>query len=91
MRWRSANQVRIARVEPHPDSTSISTLRAHFEHVPVRVDGADVPGMRPDTGPNVFGVGVAVGDRILTAVIARDYPADSTVAFETLSPRPRGV
>ena len=91
MRWRSANQVRIARVESHPDSTSISRLRAHVEPVPVRVDDANVPGMRPDTDPNVYGVGVALGDRILQAVIARDYPADITVAFKTPSPRPRGV
>lgn len=53
----------------------------HIEYVTVRIDGADVSGMRIDTDSDVYAVGVALGDRILTAVVARDHLPYVTVAF----------
>jgi hypothetical protein len=41
--------------------------------IPVSVDGVDVPGMRIDTDPHVVALGADLGDRILTAVLPRDY------------------
>jgi hypothetical protein len=57
----------------------------HIQPAPVRIDGIDVPGMRIDTDPHVYAVGAAVGDRLLTAVVARDHLPFVTVEFATLS------
>jgi hypothetical protein len=58
----------------------------HIQYGSVRVDGVDVPGMRIDTDPHVYAVGADLGDRILTAVVARDHLEYVTVAFETRQP-----
>ncbi|MFC5931116.1 hypothetical protein [Cryobacterium melibiosiphilum] len=71
-----------------PGELDSPATTAHIEHTSVRVDGADLPGMHLDTDPNVYGVGVAFTDRILTAVIARDHLTDITLAFETLASHP---
>lgn len=68
-----------------PGELDSPVTKQHIEYVPIRVDGADVPGMRIDTDPNVYAVGAALGDRVLTAVIARDHLPHITVAFETYS------
>lgn len=51
--------------------------------IPVVVDGADVPGMRIDTDPHVFALGADLGDRILTAVLPRDYLGLVDFTFRT--------
>jgi len=71
-----------------PGELDSPATKKHIEHTSVRVDGADLPGIRLDTDPHVYGVGVALSDRILTAVIARDHLADITIAFETLAWHP---
>jgi len=71
-----------------PGELDSPATKKHIEHTPVRVDGAELPGIRLDTDPNVYGVGVALGDRILTAVISRDHLADITIAFATLASHP---
>ncbi|WP_104087709.1 hypothetical protein [Cryobacterium sp. N19] len=71
-----------------PGELDSPATRGDLEHASVRVDGADFPGVRLDTDPHVYGVGVALSDRILTAVIAREHLADITIAFETLSSHP---
>ena len=55
----------------------------HLETVGVAVDGVDVPGWRIDTDPHVYSVGADLGDRILTAVVARDHLQFVNVAFQT--------
>jgi hypothetical protein len=45
----------------------------HVENADVTVDGAPVAGLRIDTDPHVYAVGVDLGNRVLTAVVARDY------------------
>ena len=71
-----------------PGELDSPATTGHIERTSVRVDGADLPGMRLDTDPHVYGVGVALSDRILTAVIARDHLADITIAFATLASHP---
>ncbi|WP_104166370.1 hypothetical protein [Cryobacterium sp. N22] len=55
----------------------------HIERVSISIDGVEVPGLRIDTDPHVYAVGADLGDRILTAVVARDHLAYVVVAFET--------
>jgi hypothetical protein len=55
----------------------------HIEYVSVLVDGANVPGLQIDSDPHVYSVGADLGDRILTAVVARDYLPYVTLAFQT--------
>ncbi|MCP2030784.1 hypothetical protein L1277_000848 [Okibacterium sp. HSC-33S16] len=55
----------------------------HIEAVTVPIDGADVAGMRIDTDPHVYAVGAALNDRILTAVVAREYLPYVSLAFTT--------
>jgi hypothetical protein len=43
------------------------------QEVPVDVDGAQVPGLRLDTDPHVFGLAVDLGDRTLTLAVAREH------------------
>ena len=66
-----------------PGELDSPVTERHIESVALRIDGTDVPGMRIDTDPNVCAVGAALGDRILTAVVARDHLPYLTVAFET--------
>lgn len=51
--------------------------------IPVSLDGADVPGMRIDTDPHVFALAADFGDRILTAVLPRDYLGLVDFTFRT--------
>jgi hypothetical protein len=74
-----------------PGELDSPVTEQHIEYVNVRVDGADVPGMRINTDPNVYAVGAAVNDRILSAVIARDHLPYVTVAFATFSVPPPGL
>lgn len=55
----------------------------HLERVSVSLDGIDVPGWRLDTDPHVYAVGAGLGDRILTAVVARDHLPRLLIAFAT--------
>jgi hypothetical protein len=73
-----------------PGELDAPVTEEHIEHVTVLVDGAEVPGMRIDTDPNVYAVGAALGDRILTAVVSRDHLPYVTVAFATRSVPPPG-
>jgi hypothetical protein len=74
-----------------PGELDSPVTERHIEYVTVRVDGTDVPGMRIDTDPNVFAVGAALGDRILTAVVARDHVPYVAVAFATRSIQPSRI
>jgi len=57
---------------------------AHVQRaVPVQVDGAELPGAQIDSDPHMFGVGVDLGNRLLTAVIPREYLPHLIVAFRT--------
>jgi hypothetical protein len=71
-----------------PGELAFPVAERHIEYVTVAVDGANVPGMRIDTDTDVYAVGAALGDRILTAVVARDYLPYLTVAFATRSVPP---
>lgn len=51
--------------------------------VPLRIDGAEVDGIRIDTDAHVLGVGARVGDRILSAVFPRDLVPHFDLAFAT--------
>ena len=51
--------------------------------IPVRIDGGVVDGVRLDTDAHVFGLGVDLGDRHLTAVLARDDLPFLDLAFVT--------
>ena len=55
----------------------------HIERVSISIDSVEVPGLRIDTDPHVYAVGADLGDRILTAVVARDHLPYVVVAFET--------
>lgn len=55
----------------------------HIERVSVPLDGVNVPGLRIDSDPHVYSVGADLGDRIVTAVVARDYLPYLTLAFQT--------
>ncbi|WP_167046741.1 hypothetical protein [Salinibacterium sp. ZJ454] len=60
----------------------------HIEPATVPIDEVEVPGMRIDTDPHVYAVGADLGDRILTAVIARDDLSHVTLAFVTRAKLP---
>ncbi len=66
-----------------PGELDSPATERHIERIAVSVDGVDVHGMRIDTDPNVYAVGVDLGDRVLTAVVARDDLPHVTVAFAT--------
>jgi hypothetical protein len=68
-------------------ASSFPLSEQHIEYVNVLVDRADVPGMRIDTDRDVYVVGAALNDRIVTAVVARDHLPYVTVAIATLSYR----
>lgn len=55
----------------------------HIERFGVSIDGVEVPGLRIDTDPHVYAVGADLGDRILTAVVAREHLPYVEIAFET--------
>ncbi|BDZ52183.1 hypothetical protein GCM10025867_44240 [Frondihabitans sucicola] len=66
-----------------PGELDSPVTEKHIERVPVVVDGMEVPGVRIDTDPDVFGLGVALEGRIATAVVAREFLPRVTLAFET--------
>jgi hypothetical protein len=68
-----------------PGELDSPVTEKHLESITISVDGIGVPGMRIDTDPHVYAVGASMGDRILTAVIARDHLPYVTVAFVTRS------
>jgi len=55
--------------------------RAVEHGAPVRIDGVEVAGIRIDTDAHVLGVGVALGDRTLTAVFPREHLPYFDLAF----------
>lgn len=82
------NAFRDERVRAAPDEFPGELLGAaterSIEHgIPVSVDGIPRPGMRIDTDAHVYGLGVALGDRILTAVFARERLPFLDLAFRT--------
>jgi len=66
-----------------PGELDAPVAEHHLERVSVSIDGIDVPGWRIDTDPHVYSVGADLGDRILTAVVARDHLPHVVLAFET--------
>lgn len=54
----------------------------HIERGSVSIDGHTVPGLQIDVDPHVYAVGADLGDRILTAVLARDHLPHIVLAFE---------
>lgn len=82
------NTYRDERVRAAPDEFPGELLGAaterSIEHgIPVTVDGVDRPGMRIDTDAHVYGLGVDLGDRILTAVFARERLPSLALAFRS--------
>ena len=55
--------------------------RAVEHGAPVRIDGVEAAGIRIDTDAHVLGVGVALGDRTLTAVFPREHLPYFDLAF----------
>jgi hypothetical protein len=70
-----------------PGELDLPVDERHIEQVDVVVDGVPVAGMRIDTDPHVYAVGADLGDRVLTAVIAREYLAYVRMEFATQYPR----
>lgn len=68
-----------------------ATERAIEHDIPVSIDGERVPGMRIDTDAHVLGLGADLGDRMLTAVIAREHLPFLDLAFSTLRRDRSGV
>ena len=66
-----------------PGELDSPVTERHIQPGTVPVDGVDVPAMRIDTDPHVYAVGADLGDRILTAVVARDHLSSVTMAFVT--------
>lgn len=69
------NTFRAERVrgEQHGELLGAATERAVERGVPVSYDGAQRDGLRVDTDAHVFGVGLDLGDRIVTTVVAREH------------------
>jgi len=66
-----------------PGSVDAPIREHHIEPMSVRIDGVDAPGMHIDTDPDVYVLGADLGDRILTAVVARKYLPHTTLTFMT--------
>ncbi|POH60051.1 hypothetical protein C3B59_16405 [Cryobacterium zongtaii] len=78
------NTFREQRVEGEfPGKLDSPVTERHIERVSVPLDGVNVPGLRIDSDPHVYSVGADLGDRIVTAVVARDYLPYVTLAFQT--------
>lgn len=54
----------------------------HLRPGSVRVDGADVPGLRLDTDPHVVALSADLGNSILSIVVDREHLPLVTLAFE---------
>ncbi|WP_288025838.1 hypothetical protein, partial [Arthrobacter sp.] len=50
------------------------------------VDGASVPGVRLDSNPHVLGLGVDLGDKVLTAAVPREWLPLLRLEFATRKP-----
>ncbi|RFA07142.1 hypothetical protein B7R21_16615 [Subtercola boreus] len=70
-----------------PGELDAPVTKRHIEHAPVVLDSTVVSGMRIDTDTHVYAVGADLGDRIFTAVIAREHLPHLDIAFQT---RPMG-
>ena len=66
-----------------PGELDSPVTERNIEPVTLPIDGVGVPATRIDTDPHVYAVGADLGDRILTAVVARDYLPQVTLAFAT--------
>jgi hypothetical protein len=79
------NTFRAERVHgPFPGELLGRVTEQSVEHgIPVSVDGSDVSGVRVDTDAHVLGLAADLGDRILTAVIAREHLEFVHLAFRT--------
>lgn len=66
----------------------LPVTESHVERVSVSLDGVNAPGLCIDSDPHVYSVGADLGDRIVTAVVARDYLPYITLAFQTRSVTP---
>jgi hypothetical protein len=66
-----------------PGELDSPVTERHIQPVTVRVDGVGMPGMLIDTDPSVYAVGADLGDRMLTAVVAREYLPYLTMEFRT--------
>lgn len=60
-----------------------ATEKAIEHDIPISLDGVNVPGMRIDTDPHVLALGIDLGDRVLTAVFAREFLPYLRLAFVT--------
>ncbi|MDF2442393.1 MAG: hypothetical protein JWR01_596 [Subtercola sp.] len=70
-------------VDGFPGRLDSPVEQRHIQPASVRVDDADVPGLRIDTDPHVFALGADLGDRMLTTVVSRDHLPHLTLAFES--------
>jgi len=68
-----------------PGELDSPVTEQHIENSQILIDGVEVPGMRINTDPHVYAVGASMGDRIITAVVARDHLPYVTLGFTTLS------
>ncbi|WP_156743130.1 hypothetical protein [Occultella aeris] len=75
---------------PHSTVRDPATENALTLDVPIRVDGRDVQGLRLDGDPDVVGLAASLGDRILTAVLAREHKPFLRLAFATRPDRAPG-
>ncbi|MCI4656649.1 hypothetical protein [Cryobacterium zhongshanensis] len=66
-----------------PGNLDSPVTERHIQRVRVPLDGVRVPGLRIDSDPHVYSIGADLGDRILTAVVARDHLPYVTLAFQT--------
>jgi hypothetical protein len=73
-------------VGSRPGVLDSAVRESHIEPSDVVVDGRAVKGMRIDTDPHVYAVGADLGDRVLTAVTARDFLPYITFQFATYGP-----
>lgn len=62
------------------------TERSIERDIPILLDGVAVPGLRVDTDAHVLGLAADLGDRILSAVVARDALPHLRLEFATRTP-----
>ncbi len=60
-----------------------ATERSIERDIPILLDGVAVPGLRVDTDAHVLGLAADLGDRILSAVVARDALPHLRLEFAT--------
>ncbi|WP_427017663.1 hypothetical protein ACQCSX_03330 [Pseudarthrobacter sp. P1] len=84
------NQYRAERVAGgFPGKLREPATAQQLDHdVPILVDGVRVPGLRLGTDPHVLGLAADLGDRLLTAVVGREYLPYLRLEFATRPSRP---